>query len=678
MTAIFLKMLTSSAIIGLITVLLIALTPLLNKRCAAKWKYWIWFFLAVRLLLPVNLADLCTVFQPLSQGRTQQTAQTQQHSTQAPPSGTLRLERVTVEIPPQMTTPITVHTKKSGFQVTPLTIIGMLWAAGALCFFGIHFISYVRYKRRLLKTGTRMEDSSFARQLQELRQELAISRSVSAIESPEAASPMIIGFWGPVLVLPKEQYSAEERYFILKHELVHLKRGDVYFKLLLVAANAVHWFNPLIWLMQKEAAVDMELSCDERVTKDADYAQRKAYAETLWSTLHRQYAKQTVLSTQFYGGKKVMKKRFQNILRKTAGKSGAAMLFLVILFTISMGTLIGCSAADKTAAETQNRTDTQEELVTDTPPLETASMDTDIPDIVLDEAQAWTIEEYEYCKRFSPGSHYIDWRIESLEHCYTYEDFQSSVLQQYWEDIGPLKEECEDFHDMVLQIYRMNIEFLSEQPESVFLAGGMTMTEDGWVVPDYPNSRYLVFQQDGEELTLLTRMFENDCEAGDDTFTKDLEHNLMLNELPVPTMTFSQEGETNTVPAELMDGDGYTYYVPAGEWYPSDFENWEDVDENWKARIYDAWTAWNNEDVRFWIARMEGESYDEAQKELLDEGYAVIDDRMLRQDGDTIYSVELKEAQNDTWGIFARYPVDAQEGYGMQIHAIADTFTVSK
>lgn len=331
MTAIFLKMLTSSVIVGLITVLLIALTPLLNKRCAAKWKYWIWLFLAVRLLLPVNLADFSTAFQPLSQNRTQQTDQTQQNSTQAPPSEALRLERVTVEIPPQMTTPITVHTKKSGFQITPLTIMGMLWAAGALCFFGIHFISYVRYKRRLLKTGTRIEDSLFACQMQELKQELAVSRSVPAIEFHEAASPMVTGFFRPVLVLPKEQYSAEEQYFILKHELVHLKRGDVYFKLLLVAANAVHWFNPLIWLMQKEAAVDMELSCDERVTKDADYAQRKAYAETLWSTLHRQYAKQTVLSTQFYGGKRVMKKRFQNILRKTAGKNGAAMLFLVII-----------------------------------------------------------------------------------------------------------------------------------------------------------------------------------------------------------------------------------------------------------------------------------------------------------------------------------------------------------
>lgn len=174
--------------------------------------------------------------------------------------------------------------------------------------------------------------------------------------------------------------------------------------------------------------MDMELSCDERVTKDADYAQRKAYAETLWSTLHRQYAKQTVLSTQFYGGKKVMKKRFQNILRKTAGKSGAAILFLVILFTVSMGTLFGCSAADKTAAETRNRTGTREEQVTDTPPLETASMETDIPDIVLDEAQVWTIEEYEYYKRISPGSDYSDWRIESLAHCYTYEDFDGMTF----------------------------------------------------------------------------------------------------------------------------------------------------------------------------------------------------------------------------------------------------------
>lgn len=68
--------------------------------------------------------------------------------------------------------------------------------------------------------------------------------------------------------------------------------------------------------------------------------------------------------------------------------------------------------------------------------------------------------------------------IESLAHCYTYEDFEG----------------------MVLQVYRMNIEFLFDMPERVFLAGGMSMTEDGWVVPNYPSSKYLVFQQDKEAL----------------------------------------------------------------------------------------------------------------------------------------------------------------------------------
>lgn len=135
---------------------------------------------------------------------------------------------------------------------------------------------------------------------------------------------MIIGGSQPILVLPEEAYSDEELFFILKHELIHLQHKDIYFKLLFVAACAVHWFNPLVWLMQKEAVVDMELYCDESVIRGISYAGRKAYTETLLSTLHRQCAKRTVLSTQFYGGKKIMKKRFKYILSKKGKKNGAA------------------------------------------------------------------------------------------------------------------------------------------------------------------------------------------------------------------------------------------------------------------------------------------------------------------------------------------------------------------
>lgn len=98
--------------------------------------------------------------------------------------------------------------------------------------------------------------------------------------------------------------------------------------------------------MRKEAAIDMELSCDERVTQGTSYAFRKAYTETLLSMLHKQYISKTVLSTQFYGGTKIMKKRFKNILVKNRKKNGIFILTGAVVLTISLGTLVGCSVAN--------------------------------------------------------------------------------------------------------------------------------------------------------------------------------------------------------------------------------------------------------------------------------------------------------------------------------------------
>lgn len=127
--------------------------------------------------------------------------------------------------------------------------------------------------------------------------------------------------------------------------VIHLKRHDIFFKFLFITANAIHWFNPLVYLMQKEAVVDMELSCDEAVVEHTGYEGCKAYTETLLATLCRQHCKTTNLSTQFYGGKQVMKKRFKNILHRTAKKNGILLLVLVISLSLILCTVTGCSMA---------------------------------------------------------------------------------------------------------------------------------------------------------------------------------------------------------------------------------------------------------------------------------------------------------------------------------------------
>lgn len=376
---IFLSVLEISISVGLMVIVLILLSPLLYKRYAVKWKYFIWIFLALRLLIPFRGITGQSVLDTLLQGNIQTASESGRNNRGVPTDETTAPRRIIVEIPTQMTTPIMAQSGDNNIDFTMLDVVVFVWIIGGLIFISVHFVSYFLCKRQVMKKGEIIEDVSALKQVLRLKRELHIRCTVRVIKYCEAESPMIIGFLKPALILPEEQYSAEEMYFILKHELVHLKRGDVYFKLLFMMANAVHWFNPLIWIMQKEAVIDMELSCDERVTQGADYAVRKAYTETLLSMLHKQYDRRTTLSTQFYEGSKIIKKRFKNILIKKAKKNGISILICAIILSIGLGTLVGCSnSKENTEKENMERENTEsmsEQPESETVPTEPSPVD---------------------------------------------------------------------------------------------------------------------------------------------------------------------------------------------------------------------------------------------------------------------------------------------------------------
>ena len=350
---IFLSILGISASIGLIVIGLIFLTPLLNKRYAAKWKCLIWIFLALRLLIPFSGANGRPVMDRASQRNVETSSKSEENDANNSTDIAMPYRGIVVEMPAQMTAPIKTPSEKNTADITMLDIVALVWIIGCLILISAHLISYSHYKRQVIKKGRMIKETRILSQIFQLKRELQIRRTVCVMEYDEAESPMIIGFIKPVLVLPKEQYDSKDLFFILKHELVHLKQGDVYLKLLFVTANAVHWFNPIIWIMQKEAAIDIELSCDERVTQGTSFALRKAYTETLLSMLHKQCVRKTVLSTQFYGGKKIMKKRFKNILIKNRKKNGISILICAVALSIALGTLVGCSVTkENTEKET--------------------------------------------------------------------------------------------------------------------------------------------------------------------------------------------------------------------------------------------------------------------------------------------------------------------------------------
>ncbi len=372
---IFLSILGISVSIGLIVIGLILLTPFLSKRYAAKWKYMIWIFLSLRLLVPFSGLNGQYVMDRMSQPEIQTISESEENNTNNFIDTATPYRRIVVEIPAQMTTPIKAPSDKNQTGTTMLDIVALVWIIGSLIFISVHFISYFHYRRQVMKKGRMIKEVCILSQLFQLKRELHIRCTVYVMEYSEAESPMIIGFIKPVLVLPKEQYSSEDLFFILKHELVHLKRGDVYLKLLFVTANAVHWFNPFIWIMQKEAVIDMELSCDEKVTQGASYELRKAYTETLLSMLHKRCVRKTVLSTQFYEGTKIMKKRFKNILIRNRKKNGISILICAVILSITLGMLVGCSVTKENTNKTIENKDAADQALGNVSELDAAQTD---------------------------------------------------------------------------------------------------------------------------------------------------------------------------------------------------------------------------------------------------------------------------------------------------------------
>ena len=177
--------------------------------------------------------------------------------------------------------------------------------------------------------------------------ELGLKKAPPLRLSGAVDSPMVIGLFRPCLMLPGEDFGQRELVFILRHELTHYRRRDLWYKLALLAAHGMHWFNPLARLMRREAERDLELTCDDAVVAGSDAAARRAYSETLLASVHRQKGlSRAALSTHFYGGKEIMKERFLNILGKRGRKRGILVLLAVLVITVAAACTFGLKTSD--------------------------------------------------------------------------------------------------------------------------------------------------------------------------------------------------------------------------------------------------------------------------------------------------------------------------------------------
>lgn len=218
-----------------------------------------------------------------------------------------------------------------------------VWLAGATLCFARYTVGYVRFRRVLMRT-LRTTDGATAR----VYRELSASRGPRIFCSAYVKTPMLLGLVRPLIILPACGFSEESARNVLRHELTHYRRGDLYVKWFFVLAASLHWFNPLMPLFRRELDRVCELSCDENVLARMEPSERRSYGETLLDLASNRTLPAGVVATTFATEKRALKERLEQIMKFKY--KPRAILALTIAALLLMGTVALAAGPARAAA----------------------------------------------------------------------------------------------------------------------------------------------------------------------------------------------------------------------------------------------------------------------------------------------------------------------------------------
>ena len=325
MEALFLRVVWISLTCSVVLIPLLLGKGWLRRHVRAKALYVVWLILALRLVVPVDL----------SPPEPAVTVEVPSYHVVLPirtPTSNLPTVLPTEETPIETGQPVPEATVMAlTFPVNAL--LSTLWLFGALAAALVQGGGYLLARRRLLRDAR--PDLEAEEQAGQTAASLGLKRTVPVRRSRQVRTPMVLGLLRPVLLLPEGQEVDE---VVLCHELTHLKRLDLAYKALLVAACWLHWFNPLVWWMSRAASENLELCCDDDVAAGRDAAFRRKYGELLLSTAEEKPG--PTLSSRFGGSKQAMKDRLTNLFVKK--KRGRLLACAAVAVLILVGGLVAC------------------------------------------------------------------------------------------------------------------------------------------------------------------------------------------------------------------------------------------------------------------------------------------------------------------------------------------------
>lgn len=329
-----LKLILSLSVSGsILALVLFTINPLTKNRLNKRWHYYIWLVVILRFLVPFTpeISVVGSLFGYLENSFTAPLAVVEQGQLFTQTEDSLDIRTVL----PSAEKPITPNLSPN-YWADIKDSIWLLWLGVAALLFVRKVTSYHSFVR-YVKAGTRrIEDERFLEIYKDASTEAGIKKPLPIYVNELVASPMLVGIFRPIIIISKLEIDDCELRHIFWHELTHYKRLDIFYKWFTQIAVCLHWFNPLIYLINHEIYKNCELSCDEAIINGLDENGRLRYGDTLLSTLKTDGTySDAIVSVTLSENTKLLKERLGAIMKYK--KATRPIIFVSIALVVFLG-----------------------------------------------------------------------------------------------------------------------------------------------------------------------------------------------------------------------------------------------------------------------------------------------------------------------------------------------------
>ncbi len=246
----------------------------------------------------------------------------------------------------------------AAYAESAASVLFAVWLAGAAVSFALAMNGYHSVKRVLNEMSEPLADERVLRLTAECAEKLGIAppARIRLITGEGICSPCVSGVFRPVLYLEEGCLSLGDRELscVLTHELCHIRRKDMLFKLTALFASSVHWFNPMAKKVLRWMFEDCELACDYGVVRVWGREAGPAYMGAILDFAERYSEKSRLIGAQSLNGglfasppsgAVFLKRRYANMknFRKNTLMTAATAAFAAVCVLLNLFVFSSCS-----------------------------------------------------------------------------------------------------------------------------------------------------------------------------------------------------------------------------------------------------------------------------------------------------------------------------------------------